>query len=168
MSTGRRGNRAEAFEKELAVRESEAALQQSRERLQVTLSSIGDAVVSCDAAGRITFMNPKAEEYVGWTTEAAAGTPIQQVLRVVDEDSGEPVEDIAAQVLRERSPVRRADHLVLVGKDGASVPIEGSAAPIRDAAGELTGVVLVFHSVTEQRRAQEQLRASERRYRDAG
>ena len=165
MSTGRRGNRAEAYEKELAVRESEAALQQSRERLQVTLSSIGDAVVSCDAAGRITFMNPKAEEYVGWTTEAAAGTPIQQVLRVVDEETGEPVEDIAAQVLRERSPVRRADHLALVGKDGQSIPIEGSAAPIRDAAGELTGVVLVFHSVTEQRRAQEQIRASERRYR---
>ena len=67
-------NRAEAFEKELAVRESEAALQQSRERLQVTLSSIGDAVVSCDATGQITFMNPKAEEYVGWTTEAAAGS----------------------------------------------------------------------------------------------
>jgi PAS domain S-box-containing protein len=157
--------RAEAYEKELAVRESEAALQQSRERLQVTLSSIGDAVVSCDAAGRITFMNPKAEEYVGWTTEAAAGTPIQQVLRVVDEESGEPVEDIAAQVLRERSPVRRADHLALVGGDGQRIPIEGSAAPIRDAAGELTGVVLVFHSVTEQRRAQEQIRASERRYR---
>ena len=112
-------HRAEAYEKELAVRESEAALQQSRERLQVTLSSIGDAVISCDAAGRITFMNPKAEEYVGWTTEAAAGTPIQQVLRVVDEETGEPVEDIAAQVLRERSPVRRADHLALVGKDGA-------------------------------------------------
>lgn len=158
-------NRAEAYEKELAVRESEAALQQSRERLQVTLSSIGDAVVSCDAAGRITFMNPKAEEYVGWTTEAAAGTPIQQVLRVVDEETGEPVEDIAAQVLRERSPVRRADHLALVGRDGQSIPIEGSAAPIRNAAGELTGVVLVFHSVTEQRRAQEQIRASERRYR---
>ena len=158
-------NRAEAYEKELAVRESEAALQQSRERLQVTLSSIGDAVVSCDATGRITFMNPKAEEYVGWTTEAAAGTPIQQVLRVVDEETGEPVEDIAAQVLRERSPVRRADHLALVGRDGQSIPIEGSAAPIRDAAGELTGVVLVFHSVTEQRRAQEQIRASERRYR---
>ena len=158
-------HRAEVYEKELAMRESEAALQQSRERLQVTLSSIGDAVVSCDAAGRITFMNPRAEEYVGWTTEAAAGIPIQQVLRVLDEDSGKPVEDIAAQVLRERSPVRRADHLVLVGKDGESIPIEGSAAPIRDAAGELTGVVLVFHSVTEQRRAQEQLRASERRYR---
>ncbi|MGC2209292.1 MAG: PAS domain S-box protein [Candidatus Korobacteraceae bacterium] len=157
--------RAEAYEKELAVRESEAALQQSRERLQVTLSSIGDAVLSCDAAGRITFMNPKAEEYVGWTTEAAAGTPIQQVLRVVDEETSDPVEDIAAQVLRERSPVRRADHLALVGRDGQSIPIEGSAAPIRDAAGELTGVVLVFHSVTEQRRAQEQIRASERRYR---
>jgi PAS domain S-box-containing protein len=158
-------HRAEAYEKELAVRETEAALQQSRERLQVTLSSIGDAVISCDAAGQITFMNPKAEECVGWTTEAAAGTPIAEVLRVIDEETGEPVENIAAQVLRERSPVRRADHLVLVAKDGAKLPIEGSASPIRDASGELTGVVLVFHSVTEQRQAQQQIRASERRYR---
>lgn len=158
-------NRAEASEKELAVRETEAALQQSRERLQVTLSSIGDAVISCDATGEITFMNPKAEEYLGWTTAEAEGYPIQMVLRVVDEETGERVEDIAAQVLRERSPVRRADHLALVGKDGATIPIEGSAAPILDAGGELTGVVLVFHSVTQQRRAQEQVRASERRYR---
>jgi PAS domain S-box-containing protein len=158
-------NRAEVYEKELAVRESEAALQQSRERLQVTLSSIGDAVISCDATGEITFMNPKAEEYLGWTTDDAEGYPIHMVLRVVDEETGERVEDIAAQVLRERSPVRRADHLALVGKDGATIPIEGSAAPILDAGGELTGIVLVFHSVTEQRRAQEQVRASERRYR---
>ncbi len=158
-------HKAESFEKELAVRETEAALQQSRERLQVTLSSIGDAVVSCDAAGQITFMNPRAEEYLGWTTEAAVGSPLRQVLRVVDEETGEPVEDIATQVLRDRSPIRRADRLALVAKDGANIPIEGSAAPIRDAAGKLTGVVLVFHSVTEQRRAQEQVRASERRYR---
>jgi PAS domain S-box-containing protein len=157
--------RAEAYEKALAVRESDAALQQSRERLRVTLSSIGDAVISCDAAARITFMNPEAEELTGWKTEAVAGHPIQEVLRVIDEESGEPMEDIASRVLRERLPVRRADHLALAAKDGTKVPIEDSAAPILDADGELTGVVLVFHSVTEQRRAQERIRASERRYR---
>jgi PAS domain S-box-containing protein len=157
--------RAEASEKELAVRESEAALQQSRERLRVTLSSIGDAVISCEATGRITFMNPKAEELTGWKAEAAAGNAIQEVLRVIDEETGQPVENIALQVLRERRQVRRADHLALVDKDGANLPIEGSGAPILDADGELTGVVLVFHNVTEQRVAQEQIRASERRYR---
>src|ERR1039457_3469602 len=157
--------RAEASEKELAVRESEAALQQSRERMRVTLSSISDAVISCDARGRITFMNPKAEELAGWKAEAAAGNAIQEVLRVIDEETGQPVENIASLVLRERRPVRRADHLALVDKNGANIPIEGSGAPILDADGELTGVVLVFHSVTEQRVAQVQIRASERRYR---
>ena len=157
--------RAEASEKELAVRESEAALQQSRERLRVTLSSIGDAVISCDARGRITFMNPKAEELTGWKAEVAAGNAILEVLRVIEEETGQPVENIATLVLRERRPVRRADHLALVDKNGANIPIEGSGAPILDADGELTGVVLVFHNVTEQRVAQEQIRASERRYR---
>jgi PAS domain S-box-containing protein len=158
-------HRAELYEKKLAVRETEAELQQSRERLQVTLRSIGDAVITCDAIGRITFMNPKAEELLGRKTEDVTGTPIQEVLRVIDDETAKPMEDIAWQVLRERRPVRRTDHLALLDKDGSSIPIEDSAAPILDANGELTGVVLVFHSVTEQRRAQEKVRASERRYR---
>ena len=158
--------RAEAYERELAVRESPLALQQSRERLRVTLSSIADAVISCDASGRISFMNPKAEELTGWKTEAASDMPIGDVVRIFDESSGEAMEDIASQVLSERVPLRRvSDRLVLVGKDGSINPIEDNAAPILKAQGELSGVVTVFHSVTEQRRAQQQVRASERRYR---
>jgi PAS domain S-box-containing protein len=159
-------HRAEAYERELAVRESQIALQQSRERLRVTLSSIADAVISCDASGRIAFMNPMAEELTGWKTDNASDMPIRDVVRVFDETTGELMEDIASRVLRERAAVRRVgEHQVLVGRDGLRIPIEDNAAPILDAQGVLTGVVTVFHSVTEQRRAQEQIRASERRYR---
>jgi PAS domain S-box-containing protein len=157
--------RAERYEKELVERESEVALQQSRERLRVTLSSIADAVITCDARGQITFINPKAAELTGWRAEEATGNPIQAVVRVVNEENGRYMEDSAWQVLREQRPVRRTEHLALVNKDGSRLPIEDSAAPILDARGELTGVVLVFHSVTEQRRAQQRVRASERRYR---
>jgi PAS domain S-box-containing protein len=157
--------RAENYERELAVRESQAELQQSRERLRVTLSSIADAVISCDAAGRIVFMNPKAEELTGWSADAATGASIREVLCAVDEETRKPAENIASRVLRERRAVLRADHLALLDRRGGVVPIEDSGAPILGDDGELTGVVVVFRNVTEQRRAQEQTRASERRYR---
>jgi PAS domain S-box-containing protein len=157
--------RAAVYERELALRESEAALHRSRERLRVTLSSIGDAVMSCDGKGRITFINPKAEELTGWKTEDASGKPIEEVLQVVDEDTGMRVEDIASRVLRERRAIGRTDRSALLRRDGSQTPIENTAAPILDADGELAGAVLVFHDVTEQRRAQQELQASERRYR---
>ncbi|HET8668237.1 MAG TPA: PocR ligand-binding domain-containing protein [Terriglobales bacterium] len=149
----------------LAKFRSDEALRGSQEWLRVTLTSIGDAVMTCDPESRVTFLNPVAEELSGWGTEQALGKPIQEIFKIVSEHSGEPATDIVGQVLREGRVVELANSTALVKKNGGLVPIEDSAAPIRDAKGNITGVVVVFHDVTEKRRAQEALRESEQRVR---
>jgi len=133
-------------------------LREQREWLRVTLRSIGDAVIATDDAARIVFLNPVAESLTGWTSGEAAGQPIPRVFRIVNEQTGEPLEEPVARVLREGRTVELANHAALVTKDGRTVPIEDSAAPILDAAGRVIGAVLVFHDVTEKRRAEEAVR----------
>ncbi|MDY0170056.1 MAG: response regulator [Thermoguttaceae bacterium] len=135
-------------------------LRQQREWLRVTLTSIGDAVIATDAAARVTFINPVAETLTGWQAEEAAGQPIQCVFRIINEQTGAPLEDPVARALCEGRAVELANHASLLTKDGRAVPIEDSAAPILDAAGQVIGVVLVFHDVTEKRRAEDTLRQS--------
>jgi hypothetical protein len=142
---------------------AEETVRNERRLLQVTLTSIGDAVVSTDGLGNIAFLNPVAAALTGWTEEASLGRPAQDVLRMVNEVTREQAEDIIGRVLREGRAVAMANHTALVSRDGREIPIEDSAAPIRDEAGNLLGVVLVFHDVTERRRAQEALRESEAR-----
>jgi PAS domain S-box-containing protein len=153
---------------ELALYKHKADLQvrEQREWLRVTLTSIGDAVIATDAAGRITFVNPVAESLIGWTAREAIGQPISKVFRIVNEQTGRSLEDPVACVLRECRMVPLANHTAIVTRDGRRVPIEDSAAPILDATGHVIGVVLVFHDVTQKRRAQEALRESEERYRN--
>ncbi len=146
-------------------RDAEEALRQHREWLRVTLSSIGDAVLVTDTAGKITFLNPVAATLTGWTEAEALGRPVQDVFRIIDERTGRQAEDIVARVLREGQVVLLANHTAVVTRDGDQIPIEDSAAPIRDTSGRVTGVVLVFHDVTAKRRAQEALRQSEQRVR---
>jgi len=154
------------LEKEIEERKkAEAALREQREWLRVTLDSIGDAVMSTDTDGRISFLNPVAATLTGWSQEEAKGQTVQEVLRTVNELTGEPGEDIASRVLAEGRVVTMANHTALVRKDGSKTPIEDSAAPIKDGAGNLLGVVIVFHDVTEKRRAQEALRQSAERFR---
>jgi len=144
-------------------------LHEQREWLRVTLMSIGDAVIATDAAGRITFVNPVAESLTGWKAEEAVGQPIPRVFNLVNEQTGQAMKEPVARVLREGRAVPLANHAALVTKDGRTVPIEDSAAPILDAARQVIGAVLVFHEVTEKRRAEEALRESEhllRRSRD--
>ena len=135
----------------------------SHEWLRVTLTSIGDAVLSCDVEGRITFLNPVAEAVTGWSEREAAGRPIQDVFRVINEDTREPAEDLVARVLRDGTVAALANHTAIVTRAGREVSIEDSAAPIRDAAGRLAGVVLVFHDVTEKRAARRALANSQAR-----
>lgn len=130
-------------------------LRQSREWLRVTLSSIGDAVIATDAAGNITFLNPMAEALTGWGADLAFKRPVREVFRIVNEKSRRPAEDIVGRVLREGSVVNLANHTALITRNGHEVPIEDSAAPIKDSTGNIIGVVLVFHDVTEKRRMQE-------------
>ncbi len=151
--TGRRTSRAAA----------ELAAQQ--ELLGVTLKSIGDAVIACDLHGRVTFINPIGAGLTGWTHAEAVGRTIHDVFKVVDERSCEPAEDIVARVLREGQVVELTNHTAIVARSGILIPIEDSAAPIRDTSGAVSGAVVVFHDAKDKRRAVEALRESEYRFR---
>lgn len=133
---------------------SEAALAEQRRLLEVTLASIGDAVIATDENGRITFLNPVAESLTGWQQAEACGQILSVVFHIVREGTGEPAEDPVEKVLREGNIVGLANHTVLRHKDGREFPIDDSAAPIRGSRGELCGVVLVFRDVTERRRTE--------------
>jgi PAS domain S-box-containing protein len=134
---------------------AERDLAEERERLRITLASIGDAVVATDAAGRVTFMNGVAEALTGWPQAEAAGRPLPEVFRIVNEWTRLPAENPALRALREGVVVGLANHTVLIARDGTERPIDDSAAPIRDGAGPPAGAVLVFRDVTERRRAEE-------------
>jgi PAS domain S-box-containing protein len=128
-----------------------------RELLRVTLVSIGDAVITTDGAARVVFLNREAERLTGWTTAAATGKPLDRIFRIVNEETGAPVENPATRALREGMVVGLANHTILLARDDRRVPIDDSAAPIRDAAGTVSGVVLVFRDVTEERAASQAL-----------
>ena len=135
----------------------ESTLREQREWLSVTLSSIGDAVIAADASGLVTFLNPVACALTGWEPADVIGRPVQSIFRVIDEETRQPADDVIARVLREECIVNLANHTALVTRDGREIPIEDSAAPIRNKEGGVCGAVLVFHDVTERRRAQERL-----------
>jgi PAS domain S-box-containing protein len=128
-----------------------------QETLRVTFESMGDAVITTDAAGRITSMNGIAEDLTGWSAKEATGEPLADVLRIVNEETREPVPDPAASVLRTGIALGLADHTILVRKDGGERPIDDSAAPIRNASGAIVGCVLVFRDITERRRMESRL-----------
>jgi PAS domain S-box-containing protein len=130
-----------------------------RELLRVTLRSIGDAVITTDIDGRVTYLNDVARTLTGWPTEDAIGRPLETVFRIVNEESREPVESPAARALREGVVVGLANHTVLLRRDGTECPIDDSAAPIRDEADNVAGCVLIFRDVTAQRRAEHERRA---------
>jgi len=147
---------------DLARRRAEAALHKQSEWLRVTLSSIGDGVISTDAEGRVSFMNDVAESLTGWTRDEASGRALDEVFRIVNESTRQGVENPAMRVLREGAIVGLANHTVLIAKDGTERPIDDSAAPISDETGRIAGCVLVFRDVTERRRAEHALIRSER------
>jgi PAS domain S-box-containing protein len=129
-----------------------------REQLRVTLTSIGDAVITTDAEGRVTLLNPVAETLTGWTNGDAVGQPLQTVFYIVNEKTRQAVENPVAKVLATGRIVGLANHTVLIAKDGTERGIDDSGAPIRDGNGNVTGVVLVFRDVTEQRKAEQSAR----------
>lgn len=145
----------------------ERALREQNERQSVTLRSIGDAVISTDATGRVELLNSVAESLTGWTAEEAAGRSVSEVFRIVHAPTGEPAEIPVERVLREGVIVGLANHTALIARDGSVYQIADAAAPIRDSNGEVTGVVLVFRDVTESYRVQRALEESEARLRAA-
>ncbi|MBN2429680.1 MAG: PAS domain S-box protein [Deltaproteobacteria bacterium] len=144
---------------------TEEELRRSEEKFRTTLNSIGDAVISTDRESRVDYLNPMAEILTGWNEQGAHGKPLDEVFRIVNEETRETVENPAVKVLREGIVVGLANHTLLIAKDGKELPIADSGAPIRDEKGETAGVVLVFRDQTEEREHQRRILANERRYR---
>ena len=135
----------------------ERKLHEERELAQVTLHSIGDAVITTDAAGMVTYLNPVAEEFTGWAQSKAQGLPLSEVFIILNEHTRELVESPVTRMLREGKTVGTANHTILVAKDGTERGIDDLAAPIRDREGTLIGTVLIFHDVTRIRQLARQL-----------
>jgi len=135
-----------------ARKRAELELAAERERLEVTLRSIGDGVISTDEQGRVTLLNRMAERLTGWTQEEARGRPLGEVFRIVNERTREPAENPVEKVLRTGEIVGLANHTALIGRDGSERSIADSGAPIRDPQGRTIGVVLVFRDITERLR----------------
>jgi diguanylate cyclase (GGDEF)-like protein/PAS domain S-box-containing protein len=133
-------------------KKAETAVFQAKERAQVTLQSIGDAVITTDSVGRIDYMNPVAESLTGWENREAQERLIGDVLTVVDEATREAAESPVMRCLREGRVLGLTEHTVLVNRRGQELAIQDSAAPIRDRAGNLIGAVMVFHDVSKERR----------------
>ena len=131
---------------------AEQAVFAEKERAQVTLASIGDAVISTDAHGCIDYLNAVAENLTGWSVAEARGRPIADVLSLVNEMTREPIENPLLRALARRDGVTPVDHSMLVTRTGQEVAIQESAAPICDRHGEVIGAVTVFHDVTKERR----------------
>lgn len=126
-------------------------LANEKERAEVTLHSIGDAVITIDASGRIEYLNPVAEQLTGWTSFAARGLPSSQVFNIIDESTGAPLDSPVETAISENRIVPLANHAALITRNGETIPIEDSAAPIRDSQGQIIGAVLVFHDVSHAR-----------------
>ncbi|HYG62341.1 MAG TPA: PAS domain S-box protein, partial [Thermoanaerobaculia bacterium] len=139
----------------LARQRLERELAAEHERLRITLASIGDAVISTDSECRVTYLNAVAEALTGWSQAEAAGQPLAEIFRIVNEETREPAENPALRALKEGVVVGLANHTVLIARDGTERPIDDSAAPMLDELGVPVGVVLVFRDVTERRRAEE-------------
>lgn len=149
-----------------AMRAAQWRASVSSELLRITFGSIGDGVIATDPAAIVTSLNTVAEELTGWTHDEAVGQPLERVFHIVNEQSREPVTSPVRRALAEGVVVGLANHTVLIRKDGTECPIEDSAAPIRDAAGEIAGCVLVFRDASERRefdrRSAEQLATARR------
>ncbi len=127
------------------------ALFDEKERAQVTLNSIGDAVLSCDVSSRVTYLNKVAERLTGWTGESAAGRPIEDVFHIIDATTRATIPNPMALAIREDKTVLLAPNSILSRRDGVEAAIEDSAAPIHDRYGRVTGAVMVFHDVSTTR-----------------
>jgi PAS domain S-box-containing protein len=135
---------------------------ESAERLRITIASIGDAVTACDERGRITQLNPVAEKLTGWRQAEALARTIDEVLVLVNEETRTPVANPVERVLREGVVVGLANHTLLIARDGREIPIDDSAAPVLDEAGQLLGAVMVFRDITERRQIDRERDARER------
>ena len=142
------------------LRRAQEDLKQQRDFLKVTLASIGDGVIATDLRGKITFMNPVAEKMTGWRRTEARGRQLEEVFSIVNENTREPVPAPTVDALATGQVVGLANHTVLLSKDGTEIPIDDSAAPIKDGQN-VRGVILVFANVSERKAAERSRREAE-------
>lgn len=148
----------EALSRELTRRiEAEQSLAAEKERLAVTLRSIGDGIITTDMGGKIVLINKIAEKLTGWIQEEAIGRPLREVFHIINEKTRLPCENPVEKVLETGGIVGLANHTALIARDGTERMLADSGAPIRDKEGKIIGVVLVFRDITEQKKMEEEL-----------
>jgi PAS domain S-box-containing protein len=132
-------------------------LQRQKDLLEVTLSSIGDAVIVTDKTGRTTFLNHAAEDLTGWKSSEAIGQACSSIFNIVNEETHQAVESPVEKVLRLGNTVGLANHTLLIRKDGTHIPIDDSGSPIKESDGAVRGTVLVFRDFSEHRKVERKL-----------
>jgi two-component system, cell cycle sensor histidine kinase and response regulator CckA len=150
------------------IEELEAARdreERGKNAFETTLQAIGEAVISVDVDGRIQFMNSATERLTRWPSRSAVGAGLSEVVPLIDEASGRPLDNPAVRAMAEGVAVAPPQPTLLLTTDGERLPVEHSAAPLRNRQGETVGAVLVVRDVSPRREAQRQLEESERRYR---
>ena len=138
-------------------KQAEERLAAEKERLEVTLRSIGDGVITTDVEGRVVYVNKVAEEMTGWRNREALGRPAIEVFRIINEKTGQPSANPVQRVIELGRIVGLANHTALIARDGTVRSIADSGAPIRDRKGNIIGVVLVFRDISKERKMEEEL-----------
>ena len=155
---------SDSYEKHLLAEEEKSRqLAESRERFQITLNSLGDAVIATDAEGRVTYINPVAQRLSGWEDYTQArGKPLGEVTRLVDGKTRKPLTDPVQMVRDTKKVIGVSNNIVLISRSGAEYPIEMNGAPIMNDRRQLVGVVIVFRDITQRRQTEQTLRVSDR------
>ncbi len=146
-------------------KETEEALRVGKANLRAILNSIGDALIATDAEGLVTGMNLVAENLTGWAEDEARGRPLTDIFKIYQAGTMEPASNPVLKVMQTGEVISLANHTLLISKSGTEHHIADSAAPIRDASGKITGVVLVSRDITDEYLVREALKDSEQRYR---
>ncbi len=155
--------RRQQFFRQLYLKQKE--LSQSEQKFKVALYSIGDGVIITDVEGRIDRMNHRAEQLTGWQEHQATGKPLIEVFSILDEHTGQPMENPANIVMKQKKTIRFTRGVKLITKEGKELPLSDSAAPILDEEDNLMGMVLVFRDRTREQEAEKKLLESEEKYR---
>lgn len=137
--------------------QAEEKLRESEQRWATTLTSIGDAVISVNAEEQVTFLNAEAEKLTGWTSSEASNKPLKTVFRIINEYTRKDLDNPIAKVLETGKVAGLANNTILVNRNGTEIPIDDSAAPIKNKDGKISGVVLVFRDISERRQAEKKL-----------
>jgi diguanylate cyclase (GGDEF)-like protein/PAS domain S-box-containing protein len=136
---------------------AETRVFEEKERAQVTLQSIGDGVITTDADGNIDYINPVAQDLTGWDMRGAHGTPVREIMTIINQHTRATVDNPVMRCLKEGHVITLEENSILIAKNGEEVPIQDSAAPIRDRIGNVIGAVMVFHDVSKETRLFRQL-----------